>query len=118
MRLRLKDLRKIIREEAATIDSEVIAKTVMDVLSDEGGAAAVEPIEDALEDLEDDEEVLPDTDIEELIKAVPGIKQHKDGDFIDSTELSESLFRRKSIKITRSTLRRIIRESYRQIINE
>ena len=91
MRVRLKDLKRIIREEVATIDSDRIAQTVMDVLSDEGGAASIEPIEDALEDLEGDEELLPDTDLEELIKAVPGVKQHKDGDYIDSTELSERL---------------------------
>ena len=96
MRIRLSDLKNIIREEAEKIDSDKIAQTVMDVLSDEGGAAGIEPIEDALEDLEGDEEVLPDTDIEELILSVPGVKQHKDGDYIDSTELSEWL--KKSIR--------------------
>ena len=55
-------LRKIIAEQIATVTDDAIEDVVMKVLSDEGGAAGLEPIEDALEDLEDerqDEERLP-----------------------------------------------------------
>ena len=55
MKITKRQLRRIIEEEVATVNKDAIEDTVMDVLSDEGGAAGIEPIEDALEDLEDDE---------------------------------------------------------------
>ena len=55
MKITKSQLRRIIREEVATVDKEAIEDVVMDILSDEGGAAGLDPIEDALEDLEDEE---------------------------------------------------------------
>ena len=86
-------IRKRVLEQVATLKADVIEDEVMSVLSDEGGAAGIDPIEDALKDLESDEVELPDEDIEDIIGDVPGVKRHEDGDFIDTTKL-ESLRRR------------------------
>ena len=77
----------------------------MSVLSDEGGAAGLEPIEDALTDLEDDDVSLPDEPIEDLISGVSGVKRHSDGDYIDTTQLEGS-----TIRITKQQLRRLIEQ--------
>ena len=87
MKITSKTLRKIIREEIATVNKDAIEDTVMDVLSDEGGAAGIDPIEDALEDLEDDDISLPDEAIEDIIGSVSGVKRHADGDYVDTTQL-------------------------------
>ena len=87
MRITKSELRRIIKEELATLNRDVIEDEVMQVLSDEGGAAGEEPIADALEDLEDEDISLPDEPIEDIIDAVPGVKRHKDGDFVDTTQL-------------------------------
>ena len=87
MKITKKQLRKIISEEIATVNDDAIEDVVMGVLSDEGGAAGEEPIADALEDLEDDEMSLPDEDMEDIIGSVPGVKRHKDGDYVDATQL-------------------------------
>lgn len=112
MKIRRSHLKKIIAEEIATIKKDVIDKTVMDVLSDEGGAAGLEQIKDELEDLEDDEVTLPDDDIEDIIASVTGVKRHADGDYVDSTQLeSFSRGRRNNVtKISKRQLKRIIRE--------
>lgn len=90
---------------------EVVSKrdikdVVMDILSDEGGAAGLDPIEGALEDLEDDDDTLPDSPIEDIISNVPGVKRHVDGDYVDTTKLEG-----RRMKISKSQLRRIINES-------
>ena len=97
-------IRNIIREQTATVNKNVIDDTVMDVLSDEGGAAGLDPIKSALEDLETEEIGLPDDPIEDIIKKVRGVKRHADGDFVDSTKLESNM------RLTRSQLRKIIRE--------
>ena len=91
MKITKNQLRRIIREEVATVDKEAIEDVVMDILSDEGGAAGLEPIEDALEDLEDEDISLPDEDIEDLISSVTGVKRHADGDYIDTTQLESKM---------------------------
>ena len=96
-------IRQKVFEQVATLKSDVIEDEVMSVLSDEGGAAGLEPIEDALEDLESDEVELPDDDIEDIISDIPGVKRHEDGDFIDTTKL-ESL-RRKLRHIVETVMR-------------
>ena len=105
MKITKRQLRRIIKEEIATVNDDAIEDAVMAVLSDEGGAAGLEPIEDALEDLEDDDISLPDEDIEDIIGDVTGVKRHADGDFIDTTQLEG-----KTVKITKKQLRKIIRE--------
>tara|TARA_B000000557_G_C20683689_1_gene404218 strand:- start:73 stop:552 length:480 start_codon:yes stop_codon:yes gene_type:complete len=87
MKITRKQLRKIIAEQIATVTDDAIEDVVMKVLSDEGGAAGLEPIEDALEDLEDDDVSLPDEPIEDVVGDVTGVKRHADGDFIDTTQL-------------------------------
>ena len=107
MKITKRQLRKIIKEEFATITKSTIGDTVMDVLSDEGGAAGIEPIQDALEDLEDDDIGLPDESIEDLISGVTGVKRHADGDYIDTTKLES-----KRIRITKNQLKKIIEETF------
>ena len=106
MKLTKKQLQQIIKEEIATINDDAIEDTVLDVLSDEGGAAGLEPIEDALEDLEDDEMSLPDEPIEDVISGVAGVKRHADGDYVDTTQLEG-----RKIKITKRQLRQLVMEA-------
>ena len=91
MKITKRQLRKIIAEQIATVTDDAIEDVVMKVLSDEGGAAGLEPIEDALEDLEDDDVSLPDEDIEDVVGDVTGVKRHADGDFIDTTQLESRI---------------------------
>ena len=105
MKITKRQLRKIIKEEIATINKDVIDDTVMDLLSDEGGAAGLEPLQSALEDLEDDEMSLPDESVEDMIAAVTGVKRPADGDYVDTTQLEG-----RKIKISKRQLARIIRE--------
>jgi len=98
-------LKQIIKEEIAVVNQETIADTVMDVLSAEGGAAGTEPIEDALEDLEDEDISLPDESIEDIISGVAGVKRHADGDYIDTTQLEGVL------KMSKHELSKIIKTS-------
>ena len=113
MKMAKSKLRRIIKEELATINDETIEDTVMDVLSDEGGAAGLEPIESALEDLEDEDISLPDESIEDVIGSVAGVKRHADGDYVDTTKLEG-----RTMKITKSKLRRIIKEEKAKILEE
>ena len=87
MKITRSQLRKFIQEQVATVNDDAIEDVVMDVLSDEGGAAGLEPIEDALEELEDDEVSLPDEPVEDLVGDVAGVKRHADGDYVDTTQL-------------------------------
>ena len=89
MKITKRQLRRIIQEETATIDDDTIKATVMSVLGDEGGAAGLEPIEDALEDLEDKDIELPKKSIEDIVDDVEGVGQHKAGDYIDTTQIKE-----------------------------
>lgn len=93
MKITRKQLRRIIKEQVATVNKEEIKDIVMDVLSDEGGAAGLDPIEDALEDIETDDISLPDESIEDIIDDVSGVKRHVDGDYVDTTKLENRLRR-------------------------
>jgi len=101
-----RQLRKIISEETAVVTKDAIEDIVMAVLSGEGGAAGLDPIEDELEELEDDEISLPDEPIEDIVGDVPGVKRHADGDYVDTTQLES-----RRVRITTGQLRRIIREA-------
>ena len=107
-----RQLKRLIAEEIAVVNQETIEDTVLNVLSDEGGAAGLDPIEAALEDLEDDDISLPEESIEDLISGVAGVKRHADGDYVDTTQL-EGTF-----KITRGQLQRIIAEERAKILAE
>jgi len=113
MRITKRQLRRIIKEEAAIVTRGTIEDIVMAVLSVEGGAAGLDPIEDELEELEDDEIGLPDEPIEDIIGDVPGVKRHADGDYIDTTQLEG-----RRIKITKRQLRRIIKEEKQKLMRE
>ena len=113
MKLTKNRLRRLIKEELATVTDDSIEDVVMGVLSDEGGAAGVDPIEDALENLEDDAISLPDEDIEDIIDNVPGVKRHADGDYIDTTQLEG-----KTMRITKRQLRQIIKEEKAKVLAE
>ena len=113
MKITRSQLRKFIQEQVATVNDDAIEDVVMDVLSDEGGAAGLEPIEDALEELEDDEVSLPDEPIEDLVGDVAGVKRHADGDYVDTTQLEG-----KRIKISRDQIRKIVREERDRLVRE
>ena len=112
MKITKRQLARIIKEEIATVTNDAIEDVVMSVLSDEGGAAGLEPIEDALEDLEDDEISLPDEPIEDVVGDVTGVKRHADGDFIDTTQLETR------IRVTKRQLLQIIKEEKEKILSE
>ena len=113
MKITKRQLIKIIQEQIATVNKDAIEDVVMDVLSDEGGAAGLEPIEDALEELEDDDVSLPDDPIEDVINDVPGVKRHADGDYIDTTKLEG-----RRMKVTKRQLVQIIKEEKAKILKE
>ena len=112
MKVTKRQLRRIIKEQIATVTDDAIEDVVMKILSDEGGAAGLEPIEDALEDLEDDDVSLPDEDIEDVVGDVTGVKRHADGDFIDTTQLESR------IRVTKRQLLQIIKEEKQKLLNE
>ena len=105
MKITRSQLRKFIQEQVATVNDDAIEDVVMDVLSDEGGAAGLGPIEDALEELEDDEVSLPDEPIEDLVGDVAGVKRHADGDYVDTTQLE-------------ARIRKLVREHKAKLLNE
>ena len=105
MKITRSQLRKFIQEQVATVNDDAIEDVVMDVLSDEGGAAGLEPIEDALEELEDDEVSLPDEPIEDLVGDVAGVKRHADGDYVDTTQLE-------------ARIRKLVQEHKAKLLNE
>jgi len=109
MKITRAQIAKIISEQIATVNKDEIKDIVMDILSDEGGAAGLDPIEGALEDLEDEDISLPDEPIEDMISGVAGVKRHADGDYIDTTKLEGK------IKITKRQLQRIIKEEKAKI---
>ena len=111
MKITKRQLRRIIKEEIATINKDAIKASVMGVLSDEGGAAGLEPIEDSLEELEDEDMSLPEDSIEDIIGDVDGVKRHADGDYVDTTQLEG-----KSMKLTRHQLKRIIKEEKAKVL--
>ena len=112
MKVTKRQLIKIISEQIATVNKDEIEDVVMSVLSDEGGAAGLEPIEDALEDLEDDDISLPDEPIEDVVNDVAGVKRHADGDYIDTTKLESK------IRVTKRQLTQIIKEEKAKILKE
>jgi hypothetical protein len=70
---------------------------VLDTLKDEGGAAGLEVLEDALSDIKD----LPDDfDIEEFLAEFPDdeIQEHDDGDYIEMGGLDEAKKKKKKEK--------------------
>ena len=113
MRVTKRQLRRIIKEQMATVADSEIEDVVLDILSDEGGAAGLDPIEDELKGLEDDETSLPDEPIEDVVASVTGVKRHADGDFVDTTQLES-----RRLRVTVSQLRRIVREGIDVINNE
>ena len=75
MKLIFESWRKYLKEEAS---EEKIEDVVVDVLKDEGGAAGLDPIEKAIDELE-----LPEGfDLKDFLKGLRGVGQHEDGDYI------------------------------------
>ena len=75
MKLLFENWRKYLKEEAS---EEKIEDVVIDVLKDEGGAAGLDPIEKAVDELE-----LPEGfDLKDFLKGLRGVGQHEDGDYI------------------------------------
>lgn len=77
------------KEETASV--EEIEKVILDVLKAEGGAAGLQPIEDALKELDKD---LPEGfDLKAHIEEMPEekIKFHDEGDVIEMGGLEEKM---------------------------
>lgn len=75
MKLLFENWRKYLKEEAS---EEKIEDVVIDVLKDEGGAAGLDPIKKAADELE-----LPEGfDLKDFLKGLRGVGQHEDGDYI------------------------------------
>lgn len=75
MKLIFESWRKFLKEEAS---EEKIEDVVVDILKDEGGAAGLDPIEKAVEELD-----LPEGfDLKDFLKGLRGVGQHEDGDYI------------------------------------
>ena len=113
MKITKTELTRILREEIAVVTDDTIEDTVMRVLSDEGGAAGLDPIAAALEDLEDEEISLPDEPVEDVVGKVAGVKRHVDGDYIDTSQLEG-----KSTRITKRQLAKIIKEEKAKLLKE
>ena len=65
---------------------EEAEEEILDTLDAEGGAAGLEPLEKALEDMD-----LPDDfDIEEFLKKMKDVIQHEAGDYVEKTGLEEA----------------------------
>jgi len=59
---------------------------ILDTLDAEGGAAGLEPLEKAVEDIG-----LPDDfDIEDFLEKIKDVEQHEEGDYIEMTGLEEA----------------------------
>jgi hypothetical protein len=70
------------------------ANESIDLLDDEGGAAGLDPLEDAVKDLD-----LPeDFDIDEFLEKMEDVIQHEAGDYIEKTGLDEAKKKRKKRK--------------------
>lgn len=75
-------------------------EAIIDTLEKEGGAAGLEPLEKAIEDIE-----LPDDfDIEDFLEKMEDVEQHKKGDYIEMTGLEE---------VIRHQLESVLNESLR-----
>ena len=75
MKLLFENWRKYLKEEAS---KKKIEDVVVDVLKDEGGAAGLDPIRKAVDELD-----LPEGfDLKDFLKGLRGVGQHEDGDYI------------------------------------
>ena len=90
MKLLMENFKKFLNEvKVKTASIEEIEKVILDVLKEEGGAAGLSPIEDALKDLE-----LPEGfDLMDHLKKMKDsiVKTHDDGDVIEMGGLEEGL---------------------------
>ena len=118
MKISKRQLRRIIKEELATINNDAIEDAVMGVLSDEGGAAGLDPIEDVLEDLEDDDVSLPDESIEDIIGSITGVKRHADGDYVDVTQLEVRKSSKQQLKAIKEDIFQPMRDSLKLMPDE
>ena len=67
-------------------DLQDAQEEILDTLDAEGGAAGLEPLEKAIEDIE-----LPDDfDIEDFLEKIKDVEQHEEGDYIEMTGLEEA----------------------------
>jgi hypothetical protein len=72
----------------STQDAE---EAILDTLDAEGGAAGLDPLEDAVKDMD-----LPDDfDIEQFLEEMEDVIQHEAGDYIEKTGLEEAKKKRK-----------------------
>ena len=72
-------------------DLQNAEEEILDTLDAEGGAAGLDPLEDAIKDMD-----LPDDfDIEQFLEEMEDVIQHEAGDYIEKTGLEEAKKKRK-----------------------
>jgi len=72
-------------------DLQDAEEEILDILDAEGGAAGLDPLEDAIKDMD-----LPDDfDIEQFLEEMEDVIQHEAGDYIEKTGLEEAKKKRK-----------------------
>jgi len=72
-------------------DLQDAEEEILDTLDAEGGAAGLDPLEDAIKDMD-----LPDDfDIEQFLEEMEDVIQHEAGDYIEKTGLEEAKKKRK-----------------------
>jgi|TARA_R100000388_G_scaffold80741_1_gene59425 hypothetical protein len=79
MKITKSQLRKIILEEINKEIQPKVEKAILDTLSDEGGAAGLDPLVKSAKEVESG---ITEKDVKDLLKKMKKVMQHRDGDYI------------------------------------
>ena len=79
--------KEVKEEKEEKVSEDKIEKVIKAVLKKEGGAAGLDPIKDAVMDLDVDK----DFNLKKFIKGLKSVEQHKHGDYILKEEVTEEM---------------------------
>ena len=79
MKITKSQQRKIILEEINKEIQPKVEKAILDTLSDEGGAAGLDPLVKSAKEVESG---ITEKDVKDLLKKMKKVMQHRDGDYI------------------------------------
>jgi hypothetical protein len=109
MKITRKQLRQIIQEEVGLAPDAMarVKSAIIRVLKDEGGAAGLDPIVQAVEGAAGEDVNI---DVAKFIadEMSDRVSQHSDGDYVEKTGISENTAQK---KITKKQLRQIVKET-------
>ena len=109
MKITRRQLRQIIQEEVGLAPDAMarVKSAIIRVLKDEGGAAGLDPIMQAVEDAAGEDVNI---DVAKFIadEMSASVSQHSDGDYVEKTGISENTGQKKS---TKKQLRQIVKET-------